>query len=94
MTIPPKWYQFLVGLFASIGSFNFGYDLGIIAQVVASDSFVSKFNPTDNEKYRSIIKSRLILKTPTNERISSQRFSRVVVYRRSFLWILLRRLSW
>lgn len=50
MAIPPKWYQFLVGLFASIGSFNFGYDLGIIAQVVASDSFVSKFNPTDNEK--------------------------------------------
>lgn len=50
MAIPPKWYQFLVGLFASLGSFNFGYDLGIIAQVVASDSFVSKFNPTDNEK--------------------------------------------
>jgi hypothetical protein len=50
MTIPPKWYQFLVGLFASIGSFNYGYDLGIIAQVVASDSFVAKFSPSDNEK--------------------------------------------
>lgn len=50
MAIPPKWYQFLVGLFASIGSFNYGYDLGIIAQVVASDSFVAKFNPSDNEK--------------------------------------------
>ncbi|KAI5846552.1 MFS sugar transporter [Morchella snyderi] len=50
MAIPPKWYQFLVGLFASIGSFNYGYDLGIIAQVVASDSFVAKFSPSDNEK--------------------------------------------
>lgn len=56
MAIPPKWYQFLVGLFASIGSFNFGYDLGIIAQVVASDSFVSKFNPTDTEKYSAVVK--------------------------------------
>ncbi|KAL7267813.1 hypothetical protein RUND412_009583 [Rhizina undulata] len=50
MLLPPKWYQFLVGLFASIGSFNYGYDLGIIAQVVASDSFLSKFHPSENEK--------------------------------------------
>lgn len=49
MAIPPKWYQFLVGLFASLGSLLFGYDLGVIAQVIASQSFVSKFNPTDNE---------------------------------------------
>lgn len=60
MAIPPKWYQFLVGLFASIGSFNFGYDLGIIAQVVASESFTSKFNPTDNEKYSAIVEPYLV----------------------------------
>ncbi|KAF8538678.1 putative MFS sugar transporter [Trichophaea hybrida] len=49
MPLPPKWYQFLIGLFASIGSFNFGYDLGIIAQVVASDSFTKKFNPNADQ---------------------------------------------
>ncbi|KAF2789010.1 general substrate transporter [Melanomma pulvis-pyrius CBS 109.77] len=49
MALPPKWYQFLVGLFASLGSLLFGYDLGVIAQVIASQSFKSKFNPTDNE---------------------------------------------
>ncbi|OAL47714.1 MFS sugar transporter-like protein [Pyrenochaeta sp. DS3sAY3a] len=49
MALPPKWYQFLVGLFASLGSLLFGYDLGVIAQVIASESFISKFKPTDNE---------------------------------------------
>ncbi|KAL3468794.1 general substrate transporter [Aspergillus californicus] len=39
----PKVYQFLVALFASFGSFLYGYDLGVIASVVASDSFISKF---------------------------------------------------
>lgn len=39
----PKVYQFLVALFAAFGSFLYGYDLGIIASVVASDSFVDKF---------------------------------------------------
>jgi hypothetical protein len=39
MALPPKWYQFLVGLFASLGSLTFGYDLGVIAQVIASPSF-------------------------------------------------------
>jgi hypothetical protein len=43
--------QFLVGLFASLGSLLFGYDLGVIAQVIASQSFISKFKPTDNETY-------------------------------------------
>ncbi|TIA07367.1 general substrate transporter [Aureobasidium pullulans] len=36
-------YQFLVGCFAAIGSFLFGYDLGVIAEVVASDSFKASF---------------------------------------------------
>ena len=46
MALPPKWYQFLVGVFASLGSYLFGYDLGVIAEVVASNTFVDKFNPT------------------------------------------------
>ncbi|KAF2127698.1 MFS sugar transporter-like protein [Dothidotthia symphoricarpi CBS 119687] len=49
MAIPPKWYQFLVGLFASLGSLLFGYDLGVIAQVIASQSFNSEFKPTTAE---------------------------------------------
>ncbi|KAK4101317.1 general substrate transporter [Parathielavia hyrcaniae] len=49
MALPPKWYQFLVGVFASLGSLLFGYDLGVIAQVIAAQSFNTKFNPTENE---------------------------------------------
>jgi len=51
MALPPKWYQFLVGVFASLGSLLYGYDLGVIAQVIASHSFNAKFSPTDNETY-------------------------------------------
>ena len=47
MALPPKVYQFLVGLFASLGSLLYGYDLGVIAQVIASNAFVGKFKPTD-----------------------------------------------
>lgn len=36
-------YQFLVGCFAALGSFLFGYDLAVIAEVVASDSFKTLF---------------------------------------------------
>jgi hypothetical protein len=43
----PKVYQFFVALFASFGSFLYGYDLGVIASVVASDSFADKFLQTD-----------------------------------------------
>ncbi|KAF2472729.1 MFS sugar transporter-like protein [Lindgomyces ingoldianus] len=49
MAIPPKWYQFLVSVFASLGSLLYGYDLGVIAEAIASQSFASKFKPTDNE---------------------------------------------
>jgi hypothetical protein len=38
--------QFLVGVFASLGSLLFGYDLGVIAEVVASSSYTALFNPT------------------------------------------------
>lgn len=41
--------QFLVGLFASLGSLLYGYDLGVIAQVIASQSFNSEFKPLPNE---------------------------------------------
>ncbi|KAF9885957.1 hypothetical protein FE257_012132 [Aspergillus nanangensis] len=43
MRLSPAWYQFLVGVFASLGSFLYGYDLGVIAEVIASHSFADKF---------------------------------------------------
>ncbi|KAK7203032.1 general substrate transporter [Myxozyma melibiosi] len=48
--LSPKLYQFLVSCFASVGSFTYGYDLGIIAQVVASDHFIVYFNEPDSTK--------------------------------------------
>ncbi|KAI9761954.1 MAG: hypothetical protein M4579_000737 [Chaenotheca gracillima] len=49
MALPPKWYQFLVGVFASLGSVLYGYDLGVIAEVIACPSFKAQFNPTASE---------------------------------------------
>ncbi|EMD93762.1 hypothetical protein COCC4DRAFT_151949 [Bipolaris maydis ATCC 48331] len=49
MALPPKVYQFLVGLFASLGSLLYGYDLGVIAQVISSPAFNAEFKPTDDE---------------------------------------------
>ena len=46
-TMKPKVYQFLVALFASFGSFLYGYDLGVIASVVSSDSFINEFLQED-----------------------------------------------
>ncbi|KAF4983530.1 hypothetical protein FZEAL_1065 [Fusarium zealandicum] len=43
MALPPKWYQFLVSVFASLGSLLYGYDLGVIAEVIASGNFTAKF---------------------------------------------------
>lgn len=51
MAFSPKLYQFLVGVFASLGSLLYGYDLGVIAQVIASQSFKTKFSPSNNEEY-------------------------------------------
>ena len=50
MPLPPKWYQFLIGVFASLGSYLYGYDLGVIAEVIASPTFSKKFaaNPTQS----------------------------------------------
>lgn len=41
--------QFLVSVFASVGSILYGYDLGVIAGVVASPDFKARFNPTEPE---------------------------------------------
>ncbi|KAJ4417807.1 hypothetical protein N0V82_005973 [Gnomoniopsis sp. IMI 355080] len=45
----PTTYQFLVGSFAALGSFLFGYDLSVIAGVVAADSFASSFLQQDGD---------------------------------------------
>lgn len=45
MQFAPKTYQFLVGVFASLGSLLFGYDLGVIAEVVGSTNYESMFKP-------------------------------------------------
>ena len=44
-------WQFLVGVFASLGSMLFGYDLGVIAEVVGSSSYQSLFKPSAAETY-------------------------------------------
>ncbi|KAF2154241.1 MFS putative major facilitator superfamily transporter [Myriangium duriaei CBS 260.36] len=49
MPLPPKWYQFLVSTFASVGSILYGYDLGVIAGAIAANNFKALFNPTTNE---------------------------------------------
>ncbi|KAG2022161.1 hypothetical protein GB937_004256 [Aspergillus fischeri] len=49
MRLSPSWYQFLVGVFASLGSFLFGYDLGVIAEVIACQSFDAKFAANDTQ---------------------------------------------
>lgn len=41
--------QFLVSVFASLGSILFGYDLGVIAEVVASSSYLDLFEPSKDE---------------------------------------------
>ncbi|PYI13295.1 MFS sugar transporter [Aspergillus japonicus CBS 114.51] len=50
MRLSPAWYQFLVGVFASLGSFLYGYDLGVIAEVIASGSFISKFEADSTQQ--------------------------------------------
>ncbi|KAI0811491.1 MFS sugar transporter-like protein [Xylaria sp. FL0064] len=41
----PHTYQFLVGVFASVGSVLYGYDLGVIAGVIGSSSYLARFHP-------------------------------------------------
>ncbi|SCO88817.1 related to sugar transport protein STP1 [Fusarium oxysporum] len=49
MAISSKVYQFLVGLFASLGSMVFGYDLGVIAGVIEAKTFINEFHPNDDQ---------------------------------------------
>lgn len=46
----PHTYQFLVGVFASLGSALFGYDLGVIAGVIGSSSYKAQFDPNDAQR--------------------------------------------
>ncbi|KAI0535334.1 MFS sugar transporter-like protein [Xylaria digitata] len=39
----PHTYQFLVGVFASVGSVLYGYDLGVIAGVIGSSAYAERF---------------------------------------------------
>lgn len=41
--------QFLVCVFASLGSVLYGYDLGVIAEAIASPSLISEFNVGSTE---------------------------------------------
>lgn len=49
MGLSPKWYQFLVSVFASLGSSLYGYDLGVIAEAIASPNFKSNFGDNPNK---------------------------------------------
>ncbi|KAJ6142949.1 hypothetical protein N7471_002402 [Penicillium samsonianum] len=49
MRLSPAWYQFLVGVFASLGSFLYGYDLGVIAEVLVCQSFKARFEANDTQ---------------------------------------------
>lgn len=51
MALPPKWYQFLVSVFASLGSLLYGYDLGVIAEAIASGNFKKTFGDNPDEVY-------------------------------------------
>ncbi|KAK7724203.1 hypothetical protein SLS64_000537 [Diaporthe eres] len=44
MVLAPKTYQFLVSVFASVGSILYGYDLGVIAEVISCQPFKDDFN--------------------------------------------------
>lgn len=45
----PKLLQFLLGCFVAVGSFNYGYDNAVITEVIASDAFKRRFQPTATE---------------------------------------------
>ncbi|KAH6902693.1 hypothetical protein BKA70DRAFT_622292 [Coprinopsis sp. MPI-PUGE-AT-0042] len=45
MGLPPKIYTWLCGLFASLGSIIFGYDLGVIAGVLPAPNFIETMGP-------------------------------------------------
>ncbi|KAG6013881.1 hypothetical protein E4U54_006193 [Claviceps lovelessii] len=54
MALPPRWYQFLVSVFASLGSLLYGYDLGVIAEVISSPHFLHEFG-NDSGKIGAVV---------------------------------------
>ncbi|CAK7242387.1 MAG: hypothetical protein STHCBS139747_003877 [Sporothrix thermara] len=44
----PKLYQWLIGCFAAVGSFTFGYDLGVIAEILPALQGIDGFSPDSN----------------------------------------------
>ncbi|KAJ0375499.1 hypothetical protein COL922a_014181, partial [Colletotrichum nupharicola] len=55
MAIPPKLYQFLLAMIASLGNLLLGYDLGVIAAVVAAPSLNTHFNQPDSAEIGAVV---------------------------------------
>ncbi|KAJ7437287.1 general substrate transporter [Mycena galericulata] len=62
MPLPPKVYTWLCGLFASLGSIIFGYDLGVIAGVLPAPDFQRVMGPRfHNSNLQGLIVSIFVL---------------------------------
>ncbi|KAK9900210.1 general substrate transporter [Cystobasidium minutum MCA 4210] len=60
--LSPKLYTWLVGLFASLGSVLFGYDLGVIAAILPSPDFKLTMGPRINDRNQEgLVTSLLVL---------------------------------
>lgn len=67
------WPQFLVGTFASLGSLTFGYDLGVIAQVIASPSFKNNIGEDPAEMF--------VCPMPPSQLVTNSHTLAVLLYR-------------
>ncbi|KAF8175574.1 general substrate transporter [Pholiota molesta] len=62
MNLSPKVYTWLCGLFASLGSIIFGYDLGVIAGVLPAKDFIRVMGPRySNTNLQGLITSIFVL---------------------------------
>ncbi|CAK5266888.1 unnamed protein product [Mycena citricolor] len=63
MPLAPKVYTWLCGLFASLGSIIFGYDLGVIAGVTPASDFIAHMGPLwlTNSNIQGLVVSILVL---------------------------------
>ncbi|TRM63470.1 general substrate transporter [Schizophyllum amplum] len=62
VSLSPKLYTWLCGLFASLGSIIFGYDLGVIAGVLTAPDFVEVMGPRySNDSLKGLITSIFVL---------------------------------
>ncbi|KAL0947977.1 hypothetical protein HGRIS_010603 [Hohenbuehelia grisea] len=62
MALPPKVYTWLCGLFASLGSIIFGYDLGVIAGVLPAPDFIATMGSRyNNPNLQGLIASIFVL---------------------------------